>query len=264
MALSARHTQLDSLHRREVGRLGVAPAVLFVLPFIKRGFRGTAFEEVGVLDLTRVIEDVKALHVLAVVDVRLRVRVSNHTGVDEIDARGIQGVANPVVREALNARRSDSGHRHHSSAHGSTRRVRPSDTRVCLRVLGPNNPCTRPVAADHRGAVLVVRRVVITRRPIDGGVRRRRCLQRHVGVSVRIRSGGLIRNLDTQLSSGDNLARMLRLNLRQTNTIRVKLRALRNIVQIRQRQSEGVRLRVNQSELACREVSGLLLRLTRS
>ena len=89
MALSARHTQLDSLHRREVGRLGVAPAVLFVLPFIKRGFRGTAFEEVGVLDLTRVIEDVKALHVLAVVDVRLRVRVSNHTGVDEIDALSI-------------------------------------------------------------------------------------------------------------------------------------------------------------------------------
>ena len=163
MALIARHTQLDRLHRGEVCRLGIAPAVFFIFPFIKRGFRGTAFEEVGVLDLTRVIEDLEVVHVFAIVDVRLRVGVSNNTGVDEIDALGVEGVTNPVVREALNARRGDSRHRHHSGTHWCARRIRPSDTWVCLRVLRPNNPRTGPVAADHRGAVLVVRRVVLTR-----------------------------------------------------------------------------------------------------
>ena len=57
---------------------------------------------------------------------------------------------------------------------------------------------------------------------------------------------------------------MLRLNLRQTDTIRVKLRTFRNIIQIRQRQSESVRLRINQSELTRRELRGLFLRLTGS
>ena len=135
MALIARHTQLDSLHRGKICRLGVAPAVFFIFPFIKRGFFGSAFEKVRVLNLTRVVEDLKAVHVFAIVDVRLRVGVSNNTGVDEIDALGIQGVTNPVVRKALNARRGDSGHRHHSGTHGCARRIRPSDTWVCLRVL---------------------------------------------------------------------------------------------------------------------------------
>ena len=163
MPLIARHTQLDSLHCGEICRLGVAPAVFFISTFIKRGFFSSAFEKVRVLNLTRVVEDLEVLHVFAIVDVRLRVGVSNNAGVDEIDALGIQGVANPVVREALNTRRSDSGNRHHSRAHRSTRRIRPSDTWVCLRMLGPDNPCTRPVAANHRGAVLVVRWVVFTR-----------------------------------------------------------------------------------------------------
>ena len=156
VALVARYANLHSFDLGKVVGLGVAPAVLFVFAFVKRSFFGSAFEKVRVLHLAGVIEDLDVLNILAVIDVGLRVGVGHYTGVDEIDTLGIEGVADPVVRKALNPGRCDTGNGHHSCTHWRARGIRPSDARVGLRGLRPNNPRARPVAADHRCTVLVV------------------------------------------------------------------------------------------------------------